>query len=187
MPESSNTNVPKGVKGTVRKVERLGVFDLLFAGDIKTAFEVAIKNVLGPKLQDILVNFADTVTRSFVYGDNYKSSYDQRSGGTNYNKISIISSGNQTQTYQSKPADRYESVTFEFDSYEDAKGVINYIHESIAQYRLVTVLNVYNYAGLPTNQIDNNYGWSSMGDIRPEKSRNGWVVRLPKPMQIDSH
>lgn len=183
MPEPNNTNVSKGVKGTVKKMERLGVLDLLFAGDIKTAFQVAVKNVLGPKLQDILVNFADTVTRSFVYGDNYKSSYDQKSGNTNYR---IISSGNTTQTYQNKPADRYEAFSLEFESYEDAKNVINYIYDSISRYKLVSVLNVYNYSGLATNPIDNNYGWSNVGDIRPEKGRNCWIVRLPKPMEIDN-
>ena len=169
------------IKGTVKKVEKLGVIDLLFAGDIKTAFEVAVKDVLGPKLQDILVNFTDTVTRSFVYGDNYKSTYDNRSGNTNYR---IISNSNNN-SYQSRPSDRYEQVAFAFQYYDDAKNAINYIRDSLAKYHVFSVLNFYDLTGQQTTPADDRYGWTSIGDIRPEKTRDGWVVRLPKPMEIE--
>ena len=187
MPEPNNTSVPKGVKGAVKKVERLGVLDLLFAGDIKTAFQVAVKDVLGPKLQDILVNFSDTVIRSFIYGDNYRSSYDSRSNSGTFNNYRIISSGGQNQTgsYQTKPGDRYESITLVFEYYEDAKNAITFIQNSIVQYKVCSVLNVYDYTGQQTTPADDRYGWRSIGDIRPEKSRDGWVVRLPKPMEIE--
>ena len=169
------------IKGTVKKVERLGVFDLLFAGDIKSAIQVAIKDVLGPKLQDILVNFTDTVTRSFVYGDNYRSSYDNRSSNTNYR---LISNG-QTQNYQTKPMNRYDQVVFAFQYYEDAKNAIAFIQESIAKYQVFTVLQFYDMTGQQTTPADDRYGWTSIGDIRPEKGREGWIVRLPRPMEIE--
>ena len=169
------------IKGTVKKVERLGVVDLLFAGDIKSAFQIAIKDVLGPKLQDILVNFSDTVTRSFVYGDNYRSSYDNRSGNTNYR---LISNG-QSGSYQTKPAERYDQVTYAFQDYEDAKNAIAFIQESIAKYQVFTVLNFYDYTGQKTTPADDRYGWTNIGDVRPERTRDGWVIRLPKPMEIE--
>lgn len=183
MPEDNKTN-KQGVKGKVREVNPIGVLDLLFAGDIKTAFKVAVKEVLGPKLQEILVNFTDTVTRSFVYGDDYRTSYDTRSGSTNYRVIS--NSNNQNRISSSKPSDRYETIAYEFESYEDAKNTIAYIQNSIKQYKVFSVLNFYDYTGQATTPGDNRYGWTSIGDIRPESSRNGWIVRLPKPMEIDT-
>lgn len=184
MPENTTPSTPKGIKGTVRKVERLGVFDLLFAGDIKTAFQVAVKDVLGPKLQDILVNFSDTVIRSFIYGDGYRSSYDSRSSGNT--PYRIISAQNQPQSnYQTRPADRYSAIAYEFDSYEDAKNAIAFMQQTLRDGKIFSVLNFYDYTGQQTTPADDKYGWTSIGDIRPDRTRNGWVVRLPKPMEID--
>ena len=177
MPDPSNDS-RKVVKGEVRKLERLGVFDLLFAGDVKTALKLAKSEVLKPRLMDMIVNYVDAFVRSFVYGDEYASHASIGGGNTNYRTISTSTNG------QVKPADRYDVSTFEFNYYEDAKNVIAELQNTIKKFNKATVFDFYDFAGQQTVQTDYNYGWTSIGDVKPERTRTGWIIRLPKPIPI---
>ena len=177
----TNNESRKIVKGEVKKMERLGVFDLLFAGDIRSAYRLAVREVLRPRLMDIIVNFVDTVTRSFVYGDDAPAHDPAKTGNTPYRTIST--SGGVT--VQAKAPDRYDVGTVEFAYYEDAKAVIDGLRNQVHQFKYATLGDFYDFAGQGTVTNDFNYGWKSIGDIRPERTKNGWVIRLPRPIPIE--
>lgn len=186
MAEPNQEPVKKGIKGKAKMVE-LGVWDLLFAGDIKTALQIAVREVLGPKLKSTISEFSDTVIRSFVYGDDYKSAYDSSSvGRTNYRVIS-----NSNQPLLSSPTTRgggrYDAMAIEFESYVDAQGMREFIADSIKTYGTCTVIRAFSFADQPTVPNDNNFGWINIDSASiTQRGRGKYVLNLPKPIEIDS-
>lgn len=184
MAEPNNAPVQKGIKGKAKMVERLGVWDLLFAGDIKSALQIGIRDVFGPKIRNMIAEFSDTVIRSLIYGDEYKSSYAVDSRKTNYR---VISTNNQLlPASQSRGGGRYDAIAIEFDSYVDAQGTKEYIQNAIRNYGSCSVLLALGYADQPTIPNDEYYGWTNVdsASITP-RGRGNFVLNLPKPMEIE--
>ena len=125
MAEPNNIPTEKGIKGKAKMVERLSVWELLFAGDFKSALKIGIRDVFGPRLRNMMAEFSDTVIRSFIFGDEYKSSYTPDNSKTNYR---VISTNNQMlPASQTRGGNRYDAITLEFDSYVDAQGTREFI------------------------------------------------------------
>lgn len=185
MPDPNNNPLEKGTKGKAKLVDRLTVWDLLFAGDIKTALSVAVKTVLGPKLQNLIAEFGDTVIRSVVYGDDFKSSYSNTgSGNINYR---VISNNNQAlPSSQTRGGSRYDAITLEFPSYVAAQDAREYIQNYIRNYKSCSVLRVLAYVDESTIPNDDYYGWTSIdsASITPV-GRGKYVLNLPKPMELE--
>lgn len=186
MPEPNNTPLEKETKGKAKLVERFTVWDLLFAGDIKTAWHIAVKEVLGPKLQNMIAEFSDTVIRSFVYGsNNYKSSYGSDSTKMNYR---VISNNNQLlPASQSRGASRYDAITIEFDSYVEAQDAREYVQNYINNYGSCSVLRILAYKDISTIPNDDYYGWTNIdsASITPAIERGKYRLNLPKPMELE--
>lgn len=185
MPDPNNTPLEKGTKGKAKLVDRLTVWDLLFAGDIKTALQIAVRDVLGPKLRNTMAEFSDTVIRSFIYGaDNYKTSYGSESSKTNYR---VISTNNQLlPASQSRGANRYDAITLEFDSYVAAQDAREYVQNYINNYGSCSVLRILAYVDESTIPNDDYYGWTNIdsASITP-RGRGNFTLNLPKPMELE--
>lgn len=176
----------KVVKGEVHQTPRLGFWNLIFEGDIETAFKLAIKSVLVPRIQDILYNFGDTVFRQTVWGDKGPTNDPRGNGGTNYAHISS-NGGTVYANNIDQGANRLDVSNVEIENYSDAKNVVDRLREQKTRFnRIPTLLDFYDFAGLPTTSVDDSYGWATIPERVPiEKSRNGWRIRLPKAVEIE--
>jgi hypothetical protein len=109
-------------------------------------------------------------------------------GGTNYRQIST---GAASSLDQARQATVHHSTTSS-GNYKDvccpsqqlAEQLLAKMYDLWNQYRLVTVADLYETAGLTPAPSDNSYGWTSIDGARIVKAREGYVLEMPRPVLI---
>ena len=55
----------------------------------------------------------------------------------------------------------------------------------IDEYGVVSVKDLYSYAGKKTDYTKEKYGWYDLSNASVERVREGYLLKLPKPVVID--
>ncbi len=66
----------------------------------------------------------------------------------------------------------------------DAQSKLNELADLLRRYNSITLLDYNEIMGLETRSTDPNYGWISLSTAKVERSYDGWVVVLPRPIQF---
>ena len=72
-----------------------------------------------------------------------------------------------------------------FDSRADAERVLEAMEEIIDKYKLVSVADFYDLAGMTCNYTDQKYGWTSLRNAYVTRYGGGYIVKLPRAMVLD--
>ena len=59
------------------------------------------------------------------------------------------------------------------------------MHDAIARYGIVTVADLYDMAGLTAPYTSQKYGWMSVNGVNVVRTRDGYVLKLPRAVPID--
>lgn len=79
---------------------------------------------------------------------------------------------------------RVDDITF--DERGEAEKVLDALYEALGRYPTVSVADFYEFASVPNdNYTANNYGWDNLTGSRIIRTRDGYVVRLPKPFPLE--
>jgi hypothetical protein len=106
-----------------------------------------------------------------------------RGGNVNYNAISTQQSGLQMAQAQSRPSTGpYSDIAY--PTQEVAEKILANCYDLLNQYRVVAVADLKEMSGLTPGTQDNAYGWQSLDNARITKSREGYVLEMPKPSLI---
>ena len=76
----------------------------------------------------------------------------------------------------------YEEIIFANAS--DAQDVLNNMIEFMEDYGVVSVADLYDLTGIPSNCNDNNYGWKNIDRTFVKRGRDGFVINLSKPIVL---
>lgn len=80
---------------------------------------------------------------------------------------------------------RYNQDTFILTTREDAATVLERMNDVLDQVEVVTLADLNDLIGLPSNYIDNRWGWINLRDVQIRQVREGWLLDLPaaEPIQ----
>ena len=79
----------------------------------------------------------------------------------------------------------YEYDELLFETRGDAESVLDAMNEIIAQYEVVSVADLYDLANVSNdNYAANKYGWTDIAGCRAVRVRDGYILKLPKPMPL---
>lgn len=182
MPENEELTSTRNVtKGTVKRNDDIKLFDIFFAGDWKTSLRIAFTDVIVPKIADMIVDSFNAAVRALVYGEGYSPAPKSRdnNGYFAYNKVS------SERRVPARTMDRYNVSELVFDQRMDAEEVLDRMCDALREYRIVSVFDFYDLAGMDTKLTDKAYGWTSLKNARVDRVRDGYIIRLPKPQPID--
>ena len=78
----------------------------------------------------------------------------------------------------------YDDIIFE--SRGDADLVLDQLEAAINQFGLASVLDLYDLAGItcPTSYTADKYGWTDIRSAKVVRTRDGYVLELPRAVQI---
>lgn len=183
---TEDRKIEKVVSGSVRtkkKGDTNKLVDALISssvGDVKSSLvgDVLIPIVRGA-IADILNNAVDVLFRD---GTGRGRSSSGRAGYVPYASYSR----HDDRRPVARDSDRFDLDEILFETNRDAIAVREQLYEEMDRYGLVTVAGLYDMAGLRHPYTSNKYGW--MGFRNPidiAHTREGWVLRLPKPSPID--
>lgn len=174
---------PKG-KVTLKKSKMNSLGKSVIQGSITDAITLAFTELIIPAGRDLLFNVVTSVSQTLIYGESEPPSTSNRvnripySSISNYNRVGRPTS--RVQKIRQRPEDG-----FIFERKSDADTIIEELREACDSFGVVTVQALYEICDKTAPYTANKYGWMNLDDARVERTRDGYVLKLPRSMPLD--
>ena len=154
--------------------------------------EHIIFDVLIPTAKSTIDDIVEGTKNMILYGDRQgrRTTRDRgRSFVTSYDKIydekRNPNRGNPSSSQS--PALRAKSLVEDlvFATRGDAEEVLSNLVDDIEEYGAVSVKSLYSYAGQTSDWTKDTYGWTDLKDASVIRDRQGYLLKLPRPVAID--
>jgi len=169
---------------TKKKSEAKKLANSLIVEDSKTVFSYIVKEVLIPATKKLISDMGKSALDMFLYGD------DERPRKRRDSKISYRQyydderSERKRNTYHSRNALDYDDIVL--DSRGDAEMVLDSLDDIIRRYQFASIMDLYELVGISTdNYTLSKYGWTSLKHADIKRTRDGYLLVLPKAIPID--
>ena len=166
-------------KGELRKIAEEFIVD-----DVKNIKTYVITDIFIPTIKDTIWDILTNTLEMFLFN----GTKDHRKRGKSSPKISYRdyydSKNDRGRNYEIR--DRFDYDDLEFDSRGEADAVLTGMLETIDNYGVVTVSDMYDMADLTAPYTAAKYGWTNIRTAEVVRVRgDGYVIKLPKAMPID--
>ena len=186
-PTPEKKHVGKVISGTakVKKKNELGkIADIFISEDIKNVKNFVFMDVLVPAIKKAISDIVTDGIDMILYGGN-----GRRSKNSNVSKISYRSFYDKKDERPRASAEprtyaAYSNTNLTFDYRQDAEEILNTMHETLEAYGIVSIADLYEYAGLDCEHTDYRYGWTDLRTADVERTRDGYTLSLPKAIPI---
>lgn len=188
----------KVVEGRVaRRKKPLGkrAKELFTPQDVRGAIEFAVLEEIIPRTKDMISNGFTMALDHVLWGEarhhrssRYSSRGDSRSR-FDYNRIS--SGGPPRREEPSRPSmSRRGRANHNFDElvYEnrfEAQEVLDTMYARLERFEVVTVADLLDLSGITEAYTDEKWGWYDLHGSRIHRTRDGYVLDLPRPEPIN--
>ena len=177
--ENDRKKLDKVVSGTVKTKKKSGFsnfFGNFVSEEVPNIKTFIVKDVIVPTIKKAIVDTVDMV----LYG------------GTRGSRKSSASRVSYTRYYDDPRDRRDESVSRPSYVYDDiiiesrgeAEGVLSQMNDLIDTYGVVSVADLYDLVGISGNYTDNKYGWTNLRNADVRRTRDGYLLVLPKALPI---
>lgn len=184
-----NTRVQKVVKepARIKKNEVRKIADIFISEDISNVKNYIFMDVLVPAIKKAIYDIVTNGIDMFLYGGTGK-------GKTSSSGTSKVSYGNYYNQKNSsgyrgsenvQPRNGFEYDDIEFRNRGEAEAALQQMHDAIGRYGIVTVADLYDIAGLTAPYTSQKYGWMSVNGVDVTRTRDGYILKLPKAVPID--
>lgn len=178
-PAEERKQVTKVVTGTVKTKKKNGfskMIDLFITEDAPKIKEYAINDILRPGVEKFLIG----AIRMIFKGDSapdYDSGYSS-TPRVRYSKCS------EEPMRRSAPGtvpakNRFEYDDIEFPSRGSAERVLSSMQDIYAEFKSVTLAEMYELSGLEHPYTYTRYGWSSLSGVDIIRRGDGYFIKLP--------
>ena len=142
------------------------------AQDIKT---YVVSDVIIPSIKKAISDTVDTI----LFGGS-------RKGSSSASKISYRSFYDEPRMRSTRepatPVYSYDDIII--PSRGEAEEVLNRLNELLDMYQIASVADLYDLVGVTGNYTDNKYGWTNLQSAEVVRVRDGYMIKLPRPMPI---
>jgi hypothetical protein len=159
---------------------------IFFGGEVDSAARYIAAEVLIPAFRNVIVDATTKGIERMVYGD---SQYSRARPAQYQPKVTYNTPVNrapmrghlpdQPSTPRRHRSDETELI---FGSRSDAEMVLERLSDIIDQYMVASVADLNEIVGLPTNHVDNKWGWENVRFAEIRQTRDGFILNLP-PVQ----
>ena len=180
--------IKKVVQGTakVKKKGKTSKFaEMFIAEDATNVKSYIISDVLVPAAKKLVSDIVKDGIEMILYGGARR---DRRSSGfradyVSYNRYS-------DRRYDDRPANDSSARTkYSYDDVilEDrgeAEEVLDAMNDVIETYGMVSVMDLYDLVGITGQYTDNKYGWTNLRNAEPVRTRDGYMLKLPRAIPL---
>lgn len=180
----------KVVTGTVKRKKK-GLFDK-FMGNIISEDAPSVKSyifgdVLIPAIKKAISDIVTDGIDIILYGESRKGrgrstadrvSYRNYYDGGSYNRPRM-------NERQALTTGQYSYDDIILPSRGEAEDVLARMDELMDTYGLVRVADLYDLVGITGNYTDNKYGWTNITRAEIVRTRDGFMIKMPRAVPID--
>lgn len=182
--EKKVEKVVNGVVKTKKRGELHKFTDIFLANDIKDVKRYAFEDVIVPSIKKAIYDIITNGTDIMLYGEARHKNKNTNASKVSYGKFYERERERSDYAPKSKSIFDYEDLVFQARS--DAEMVLDAMNDIIAQYGVVSVMDLYDLANVSTNNYTSNkYGWTDIRGCKAERVRDGYILRLPRPMPLN--
>lgn len=191
-PKKVQAPVASGAK-LVKRPATKRFMDFMFAESPKDVSRNIGKNVVVPHIKRGVQEAFNAFINGMFWGggQNPGQAFMQgtvlRPGMTSYNLMSQPSGpmGMAQAAVSNRTAGNYQDIVF--PTMQMAEAVLANLYELFNQYRMVSVGDLYELAGIKGEISDNAIGWTSLDGARITAQGAGFLLSLPRPHQLSSY
>ena len=190
--EKRERHVEKAVKGNVKLkkkpvAKRMG--EAIIGEDIQEVKSYLIWDVLLPAVKDTIAELVKKGIDAVLYGgasapSNVKRRRDRsRPSYSDYYDDRRRDDRRRPRKPNRRAMHSFDDILFE-DRF-DAENVLSCLVDITQDYGMCSVADFYELAGEEPQWSDNKYGWGDVGDAQVVRTRDGYILDLPRPEPID--
>jgi hypothetical protein len=185
---SEEKRVQKVVKGPVKtkKNEIRKLADILISEDVKNVKEYIFMDVLVPAVKKAIYDIVTNGIDMFLYGGkggNKASSSGAKVSYRNYYDQKNNPSYRGSENVRNHNGFEYDDIVF--SNRGEAEAVKQQMMSTIGRYGVVTVADLYDMADLSAPYTSQKYGWMDVSNAEVRRERDGYSLKLPRPVPID--
>jgi hypothetical protein len=182
LEEKKIDKVVTGKVKTKKKTEMQKFANVFISEDVGDVKSYIFMDVLVPSIKKAISDIIKTGIDMVLYGDS------SRGKSSSASKISYNKYSDKTPTVK-RPVSRTRGGYIPNDIFLDSRGeaeeVLERMDELIATYGLVNVADLYDLVGVDGHYTDNKYGWTDIRKAYVDRTRDGYLLRLPKVLPLD--
>ena len=179
--------VEKVIEGTVKtKKKPLGrkFVETFLNDDIESVKSYIIFDVLIPGVKDTFRELVNNGLVMLLYGEARYSSKKKNHTYVSYSGFSSPQTRPKDNSYRrSRTMTDFQDLIFE--SRGEAEEVLTNLLDLIADYGVASVADLYDLVGITGPFTDNKYGWTDLRTASVSRTREGYIINLPKAIAID--
>ena len=180
--------VQKVVKGPVKtkKNEVRKLADIFISEDVASVKNYIFMDVLVPAIKKAIYDIVTNGIDMFLYGGSGKGK--SSSSGTKVSYRSYYDQKNNSgyrgsENVQQRNGFEYDDIVF--DNRGEAEAVKQQMQAAAVKYGFVTVADLYDMVDLPAPYTSQKYGWMDVSSAEATRTRDGYILKLPRAVPID--
>lgn len=185
---TSEKKIEKVISGSVKSKKKNEIqkfADVFISEDVNNVKSYIVLDVLVPAIKkaisDIVTNGIDMI----LYGESGRTKKNSTSSKISYRSY-YEKENDQKRSYNStsvKSGYSYDDIIL--DNRGEAEDVLARMDELVATYGIVSVADLYDLVGVTGNYTDNKYGWTDVRSAAVVRTRDGYLIKLPKVLPLN--
>jgi hypothetical protein len=169
--------------------------EIFVGGEAKSVWQYIAMDVLVPAAKDMVSDAVSQGIDRMLFGERGPRYTSPRRRGyastqVSYNRYAPTSRGRDPRMREEPQFSRRARASHDFDEIliptrPEAEQVIERMYDLMQRYSQVTVSDLYDLVGLTGNFTDEAWGWYDLRGTDIVKVRNGYLLDLPSPIQLD--
>ena len=181
--EKKLDKVVTGAAKTKKKSEAQRFLNIFAPDDAENVKSSILSDVIVPGVKAAIADVISIV----LFGDTGRIG-SRKSGGSRiaYQKYYDDRRDDRREYGRPRAAVGFEYDDIIFETRGDADLVLDQLESAIAKYEVASVADLYDLAGVTCrNYTANRYGWSDIQSAKVVRTSEGYVIRLPRAVQIN--
>lgn len=183
VPEKKIEKVISGKAKSKKKSEIRKFTDAFVPEDVDNVKSYIFTNVIVPAGKKLISDVVDII----LYGESGGNTSAKKSAASRVSYRSYYDSQNDRR--ETRPLNRtrigYDYDDIILDNRGEAESVLARMDELVETYGLVSVADFYDLVGISGNYTDNKYGWTDIRNASIIRTRDGYMIKLPKALPLD--
>lgn len=185
---TSEKKIEKVISGSVKSKKKNEIqkfADVFISEDVNNVKSYIVLDVLVPAIKkaisDIVTNGIDMI----LYGESGRTKKNSTSSKISYRSY-YEKENDQKRSYNFtsiKSGYSYDDIIL--DNRGEAEDVLARMDELVATYGIVSVADLYDLVGITGAYTDNKYGWTDVRSATVVRTRDGYLIKLPKVLPLN--
>lgn len=158
----------------------------IFGDNTKSMGEYVIWDVLIPAMKNTLNDMVQNGLEMMLFGETRSRNLRRERGRTYVSYDTKFSyKDREPRRERTRSIDRHKFEGVVLPSRAEAEEVLGNLVDLIEDYNLATVADFYDMVGLQAEWSDNKYGWDNLSRASVARTREGYVLEMPRPVILD--